>query len=151
MLQIVLAMLASGVTPVAEEATPQCGVRYATRYVSHFAGLPEQIQKDILSDGDIADVGQPFEPYDYIIDPNLPNRRMVMAGQSGVNWFVWIDHGGFSRHYDVIGYSQIWEKDNTYSWYRTAELQGDPCIAINAILDGVTSLELIEKKRKPTT
>ena len=149
--QLVLAMLAFGAAPVSEDAAPQCGVRYATRFVSHFADLPEQIQMDILDDGKVADVGQPFEPYDSIVDPNLPSRRMVLAGQSGIKWFVWIDHGGFSRHPDVLGYSQLWEQDNTYSWYRSAELQGDPCIAINAFLDGVSTHDLIRKGRRRTT
>ena len=72
---------------------------------------------------------------------------MVLAGQSGTKWFVWIDHGGFSRHYDVFGYSQLWEKADTYRWFRSTQLQGEPCIAINAFLDGVHTLELIEKKR----
>ncbi len=69
---------------------------------------------------------------------------MVMAGQSGLKWFVWIDHGGFSRHDDVFGYSQLWEKEDTYRWYRSTQMQGEPCIAINAFLDGVNTLELIE-------
>jgi len=142
--QIVFALLAVGAAPVIE-APPQCPVRYATRFVTHFADLPDQIQKDILKGGKIADPGQPFEAYDDITDPDLPRRRMVLAGHSGVKWFVWIDHGGFARHNDVFGFSQLWEKADTFRWYRDADLQGDPCIAINAFLDGVSTPEQIER------
>jgi hypothetical protein len=142
---IFLTALAFGATTASAESAPQCSVRYATRFVTHFADLPDQIQKDILNGGKIADTGQPFEAYDSITDPSLPRRRLVLAGQSGLKWFVWIDHGGFDRHYDVFGFSQIWEKVDVFRWYRNAELQGDPCIAINAFLDGVRTPEQIEK------
>ena len=137
----VLVILAVGATPLCAGTAPQCPIRYATTLVSRFADLPDKIRSDILKDGKIADPDQPFEPYDSISDPDLPFRRLVMAGQSGVRWFVWIDHGGFNRHFDVIGFSQLWEKRDTFRWYRSAELQGDPCIAINAFLDGVVTLE----------
>jgi len=134
--QIVLMILAFG-SAADTQAAPQCAVRYVTRMVAHFSDLPDQIQRDILKDGTIADAGQPFEPYDYITDASLPRRRFIAAGRSGTKWFVWIDHGGFARHDDVLGFSQVWQKADSFQWYRTAELQGEPCIAINAFLDGV--------------
>lgn len=103
------------------------------------ADLPKQVRDDLLKDGQIADPDQPFEAYDNITDPLLPGARLVLAGESGLRWFVWIDRGGFARRDQVYGYGQLWDKVDHFTWYRSAELEGDPCIAINAFLDGVTT------------
>lgn len=118
---------------------PQCSVRYETIYVRQVADLPQQIQSDLLQGGAIADPDQPFEASDEIADPDLPTRRLMLAGRSRNGWFVWIDHGGYARHADVFGYRQLWSRPDSFVWYRSAALQGDPCIAINAFLDGVST------------
>jgi hypothetical protein len=136
---IVITALLGQAAPVAPRASPQCAVRYAARYVRHLADLPKQVRDDILKDGQIADPDQPFEAYDDITDPTLPRARLMLAGESGTKWFVWIDRGGFVRRDQVYGYGQLWDKVDHFDWYRSAQLQGDPCIGINAFLDGVTT------------
>jgi len=123
------------------QPAPYCPVRYATRHVTSLAELPPQVKADILKSGAIADMGEPYEGTDSITDPNLPRRRFVSAGSSNHRWFVVIDHGGYDRHFDVIGYAQLWAKRDSFTWHRSAVLQGDPCIAINAFLDGVWTPE----------
>ncbi|MFL9842488.1 hypothetical protein ABS767_16075 [Sphingomonas sp. ST-64] len=114
-----------------------CPVRYATRYATSLGDLPAQVKADILKSGAIADTGEPFEGTDVILDRQLPRRQFVTAGSSNDRWFVVIDHGGFDRHIDVIGYIPLLGKSGSFTWHRNAVLQGDPCIAINAFLDGV--------------
>ena len=116
---------------------PQCAVSFATRFVDRFAELPEAIRADLTKDGKVAEPGEPFNDTDDILDPNLPQRRFIRGGRSGDKWFVWLDHGGFDHHFDVFGYRQVWEKADRFRWYRAAELQGEPCVAINAFLAGV--------------
>jgi len=141
---VILAILALEAPILPQQTTSQCSVRHATKFVAHFSDLPDQIQIDLLKGGKIADVGQPFEEGDAIIDSNLPRRRLVLAGKSRNKWFVWIHHGGFSPHADVFGFSEVWEKREEFRWYRSAALQGDPCVAINAFLDGIGTPQRIE-------
>lgn len=132
-----VASVALAAIQAGSQSAPHCPVRYATRHVTSLADLPPQVKADILKSGPIADMGEAYEETDSIIDPNLPRRRFVSAGSSNHRWFVVIDHGGFNRHFDVIGYTQLLGKRNSFTWHRSAVLQGDPCIAINAFLDGV--------------
>jgi len=122
---------------VSAPSQPQCAVSFATRFVDRFSDLPEAIRSDLLRSGQVVEPGEPFNDTDAILDPNLPNRRFIRGGRSGEKWFVWLEHGGFDRHFDVLGYRQLWEKTDSYRWYRAAELQGESCVAINAFLGGV--------------
>ena len=116
---------------------PQCAIPFATQFVERFSDVPEDIRNDILRNGKVAERGQPFSESDAIIDPNLPRRRFMRAGRAGWHFFVWLDHGGFARHDDIVGYSLVQESVDHYSWRRSAEFQGEPCIAINAFFSGV--------------
>ena len=136
---IAMAASISQAGAVDDRPSPQCPVRYATTYVRHLTDLPKQVRDDLLKDGEIAEPDQPFEAYDSISDPSLPRARLVLAGQSGTRWFVWIDRGGFNRRDQVYGYRQLWDKADHFDWNRDAQLEGDPCIGINAFLDGVTT------------
>ncbi|NKJ00722.1 hypothetical protein [Novosphingobium sp. SG707] len=134
--KLIFLLMMTGTSLTSNENERQCSVKYSTVFVSRIEDLPEEIQKDILKDGEVANPRKPFQAYD-VIQPGLPNRRLVLAGHSGDRWFVWIDHGGYNRHDDVLGFSQLWEKVDVFRWFRAAELQGEPCIGINAFLDGV--------------
>ncbi|MEZ0243787.1 MAG: hypothetical protein ACAH11_10460 [Sphingomonas sp.] len=126
-------------SPLSLPATqdPECSVGRATIFVDRFADLPDEIRQDILKTGKMAEPGEAFEGTDSITDSSLPRRRFVRGGLSNDQWFAWVYHGGFAPHYDVFGYRKLWETRDTFRWYRAAELQGDPCVAINAFLDGV--------------
>ena len=118
----------------------ECGLPFAIRPVDRFADLPEPIRADILKDGPIADAGQDFNRGDTILDRTLPYRRFVRAGShDGMRWFVWIEHGGFDGHLDILGYAQMLDTLTTFTWHRSAELSGEPCAATNAILNRVTT------------
>ena len=137
MIQTALIPLALAAASVSAEDDVHCAVSFATHFVGRFAELPEEIRNDVLKDGKIAEPDGAFNETDDIDDRNLPFRRLVRAGRSGGQWFVWIKHGGFSPHYDVLGFRPFWEKADRYRWYRAGEFQGEPCIAINAFLAGV--------------
>ena len=145
MLPVFIAMLPAGNVPVGNGGVPQCPVRYETTFVSRISDLPDPIQSLVARGGKVADPGQDFEPSDDMGNPGLPRRRMVLAGHSGGKWFVWIDHGGFDRHNDIFGFTRLVEKGSAVGWHRSAMLQGDACIAINAFLDGVRTPDEIDR------
>jgi hypothetical protein len=141
-------LLAASVQAAAPPAAaePGCAVTRATVFVRRFADLPAEIRDDVLRGGAIAEAGQPFNEGDviYLDQPRLPDRRFVLGGQSGGNWFLWFDHGGFARHDHVLGYHPVYSAANmqTPTLMRAADFIGEPCEAINAFLRGVmTSLE----------
>jgi hypothetical protein len=133
-LLVPLAWISAAVTA---PTSPQCAIPLVTYPVERIGDLPEAIRSDLLRDGPVAEPDQDFNDIDLVRDPNLPHRRLVQAGRTGGEWFVWLDHGGSNRHADVIGYRQLWETNQTFRWYRAAELQGEACVAINAFLHGV--------------
>lgn len=113
-----------------------CASNPAIQVAERFTDLPAEIRADLLIDGAIADVGGKFNATDFIIDDSLPSRRFVQAGFPENKWFIWIEHGGNSRHDDVLGYRRR-NEGRSLSWYRAAEFQGAPCAAIGAFLAGV--------------
>lgn len=127
--------------PQNDESIQKCQVRYETHFIRHFADLPENIRTDILKGGPIADVGKPYNDTDDIENGSWPRRALVSAGFSHHVIFVWIDHGGLDHHSDVLGFRRLGTTEN---WERSATLSGDACIAINAILDGVTTHTMAE-------
>lgn len=128
-------MALQGAAP--ELPQPQCAIAFATRFADRLSDLPKQIQDDLLKEGKVAEASEPFNNYDVTDDIDRPWRRFVRAGQSGSKWFVWLEHGGIQPHYDVFGYGQLWESTDKFTWHRGAQLQGEPCIAINAFFSGV--------------
>jgi hypothetical protein len=100
--------------------------------------MPVEIRADVARHGTTADAGQPYSATDMILDPDLPSRSFVLGGTSGGDWFVWLRHGGFSPHNHVLGYRPIqFHIDEPYHLRLAADLEGEPCVAINAFLNGV--------------
>jgi hypothetical protein len=135
---LALFALAAGSPSEPKELEPTCSVARATVFVRRFADLPKAIRDDILRGGAIAEAGDKFTSTDAVTDPSLPTRRFVLAGESQGSWFVWIDHGGFGRHYHVLGYMPVYEgKAQTPRPMLAADFIGEPCEAINAFFRGV--------------
>lgn len=120
---------------------PTCSVTHATVFYDRFKDMPKDIQADVLKQGAIADKGEPYEQYDVIRHGDWPRRAFVRGGQSNGKYFVWIDQGGFVRYNRVLGYEPVYRKTNEApTLVRFADLQGEPCAAINAFLDGVITI-----------
>ena len=52
----------------------------------------------------LANPDEKFNPSD-VIDDNLPQRRLVFAGNSSNSWFVCYEHGGYGLHCHLIIFS----------------------------------------------
>lgn len=145
MLSMLLTALALQAAAPAQEAwrapDATCAVTRATVFVRRFADLPREIREDLLRIGPVAEAGQPFAAgEDEAERPGYPVRRFVIAGVSDSHWFVWIDHGGSSRHAHVRGYDPLYTSSNdTPTLILVADFVGEPCEAINAFLRGVMS------------
>ncbi|WP_457310517.1 hypothetical protein [Sphingomonas sp. UYAg733] len=103
------------------------------------SALPDEVREDLLSGGRLADIGQPYFSLDAIGNSpspsrvvTLPVRRLVLAGRSGENWFVWVESYLPALYDEVFGYRLQGGK-----WHRATTLRGDPCLALNAIAGGV--------------
>ena len=138
MLSLMLAASALIATAPEEEAEPTCPADPSLILVRRLAELPSAVREDAKRDGAIAEAGQPFTPYDVIVDRSLPHRRFVLAGTKAGRWFVWIDHGGFGRHYHVLGYHPVYSGfEKVPTLMRAANFIGAPCPAIDAFFRGV--------------
>ncbi len=77
----------------------------------------EKIQSNILNTlyekfaGEkLANPDEKFNPSDVIFDDNIPQRRLVFAGNSSDSWFVCYEHGGRGLHCHLIIFSIEKEK-----------------------------------------
>lgn len=50
----------------------------------------------------IAEIGVPFNSTDSVLDPSLPFRRLIRAGQQDNDWFVWYEHGGLVYYWQMV-------------------------------------------------
>jgi hypothetical protein len=50
----------------------------------------------------LADPGEKFYSGCIVGDPEVPRRRLVLAGESGSSWFVIYEHGGVGFHYHFV-------------------------------------------------
>jgi len=70
--------------------------------------IPESIHKLLLNkfnNKGFANPNEDFNPTDVIWDHNLPQRRLVFAGNSPDSWFVCYEHGGIGYHCHMIIFS----------------------------------------------
>ena len=52
------------------------------------------------NEGKIADLGEEWNPYDDIVDKNLPSVRLVLAEKiSSHEWHILFERGGFVRRF----------------------------------------------------
>jgi hypothetical protein len=50
----------------------------------------------------LANPGQKYQVTDVILEPGLPFRRLMFAGESGKDWFIHYEHGGIGHNYAVL-------------------------------------------------
>lgn len=55
----------------------------------------------------IAAPGQPYEPTDMIVDPELPSRRMVEWMVTDSQTYFWYEHGGYSPHHHLVRFDNL--------------------------------------------
>ncbi|MEP7706813.1 hypothetical protein [Paraglaciecola sp. 25GB23A] len=90
--------------------------------------LPKNVQnylnehiKDTISPVDGA-----FRATDVIIDPNIPTRRLLLAGIDANLFFVWYEHGGRGYHHHIVVLEESVKSVNlvyaTREYYETKEI-----------------------------
>lgn len=50
----------------------------------------------------LANPGQKYQATDFVVDRELPRRRLVFAGMHGGEWFVQYEVGGIGHYYCVL-------------------------------------------------
>ncbi|MBU0825234.1 MAG: hypothetical protein KKA44_14720 [Alphaproteobacteria bacterium] len=95
----------------------------------------------------VADVGEPFVPYD-VVDgsKNLPNRQFLRAYAFADRTIGWYYHGGIGTHIHVFELrkqiaSEAEASKEPILRLTGATLSGPPCQATQALLDGVRGLK----------
>jgi len=84
--------------------------------VTSVRGLPLGVRDELQTlfgtqSLDIADPGARFQVTDVIVDPKLPNRRLVAAGCSVDHCLVYYERGGFNHSWHVALFH--WTPDAT--------------------------------------
>lgn len=135
---------------------PACRLRHRATLFSQLEQMPASIQADVRSRvGSIARPNEAFNPGDVIYAGDAtPERRFLRGVQSGDYWFIWYEHGGFGLHRHVLAYAIRINGSSVLSGEPSrprpndrvetsleANLTGDPCVATDAILDGVYASE----------
>lgn len=71
------------------------------RIITNLRDLPKPIREALREEGGtrmaMVNPGQRFEATDVIIDPSLPNRRLIFAGIEGDRVFVHYEQGGIAH------------------------------------------------------
>ncbi len=70
--------------------------------------IPKNIQKLFfrkITNQKLANPDEEFNSTDLIIDPNVPRRRLVFAGNSASSSFVCYEHGGRGLHCHLVIFS----------------------------------------------
>jgi hypothetical protein len=133
---------------------PGCRLRHRVTYLPRLETMPASIQADFRSRvGSIAGPNEPFNPSDVIYSgDSTPSRRFLRGVQSGDYWFIWYEHGGYGLQRHVLAYSMTVNGNAHVSGEPqragptdrvettlVENMTGDPCLATDAILDGVSS------------
>jgi hypothetical protein len=92
------ALVQGPLTEVAHWAEVPAGVREALekRWRAQPAA-PEPSRQDA-----IADPGQQFQEYDYVLQPGLPIRRLVLAARAPGAWLVCYEQGGIGLSFAMV-------------------------------------------------
>lgn len=96
-----IAVMASLTIPPAAQAIPNsnCPLSTPVAEVSSLADVPAAL-RELLPP--IADIGAPFNSTDAVLDASLPFRRLIRAGHSGQDWFLWYEHGGITYFWQAV-------------------------------------------------
>lgn len=105
-------------------------------------GLADEVRRLGL---DIADVGEPYRPFDVIDNSNrtLPNRKFVRAYRFDDRIIAWYIRGGFVTSWHIVEFKyQSDHQGNSPVLRATGKaLSGRPCEATQALLNGVVSAQ----------
>jgi len=131
---------------------PACRMRHRVTPIARLEDMPASIQADFRGRVDsIAGPNEPFNPGDvsYIGDPT-PERRFLRGVQSGDHWFIWYEQGGIGSLRRVLAYTMFVNGNGRLAGppqragpsdrvetVLVENFTGNPCIATDAILDGV--------------
>jgi len=77
----------------------KCPLSTPVQDVAGVADLPPVLQELLPP---IADIAAPFNNTDAVLDPSLPFRRLIRAGHSGQDWFLWYEHGGITYFWQAV-------------------------------------------------
>jgi hypothetical protein len=122
---------------------PDCAFGEPARVIVSLKEVP-----DIASEFDrlglaIADVGEPFVPYDVVdSSKDLPPRQFLRAYAFKDRTIAWYYHGGFGTHVHVLELREMADgtpgaPSEPVLRVTGAQLSGPPCRATQALLDGV--------------
>jgi len=132
---IALAMPLWALSPIGAQDAKVCPDAAGVITLKRLADLPEEVHRDVLSDGRLADAGQPYHTFETSLNDTLPVRRFVRAGRAGNAMYVWVESGMPALLQDEIfgfGYAEG-------HWHRTSASEGNPCVAAQAVVAGVAS------------
>lgn len=90
----------------------------------------------------MADTGEPFIPFD-VVDSDLPQRQFQRAYQFDDRVIVWYFHGGIGTHIHIVEMRQLQDAHEHHPTLRLSSrrLYGPPCLATQALLDGINSTD----------
>lgn len=90
---------------------------------------------------DLADVGEPFIPFDVVdkASKGLPRRQFVRAYVFDDRVIAWYYHGGVGTHFHAVELRHYRDTSERQPVLRItgAKLSGPPCVATQALLDGI--------------
>lgn len=90
---------------------------------------------------DMADVGEPFIPFDVVdkASRGLPHRQFLRAYVFGDRVIAWYHHGGFATHFHAVELRPVKDTSEREPVLRVtgAKLGGPLCAATQALLDGI--------------
>jgi hypothetical protein len=134
------ALLFLGAVASPAVAADRCPTGRAVVSVGSLADLPDDMRRDVQTGGRVADLGKPYFDFDHVMNGSLPVRRLAQAGYSADRWYAWIETGLPGLGNEILGFA----RDGKNGWRRIAELSGDPCKAIDAVLAGVGTPSLAQ-------
>ena len=119
-----------------------CELRHSAAFVKNWASVPPLIRSDLLRRvGKIAVGSEEFQETDVGSLKPLPTRKFIGGLRSGGYFFVWYWHGGRGLETHVVAYLEglIDGFGRPATEVDLADHLGSqsPCIATDAILDGV--------------
>jgi len=131
-------------------------MRHSVTYIARLEQMPASIQADFRARvPSIAGPDEPFNPGDVFYEgDSTPSRRFLRGVQSGDYWFIWYEVGGIGAFRHILAYEMFVNGNGRVSGppqragpsdqvntVLVENLTGNPCIATDAILDGVFSSE----------
>lgn len=123
---------------------PDCTFSRTAHIIGSLKAAPD-IAAELKRQGlAVADVGEPFVPYDVVdISKGLPHRQFLRAYRFADRTIAWYYHGGLGTHIHVFELRETVDPGETGDRRPVlrmtgARLSGPPCAATQALLNGVS-------------